>query len=258
MNLSDQVVIITGGGRGLGREIALAFAKEGAAVCICGRNRNSLDETVEELKELKAPVMALACDVSEEAEVDRLVDAAVERLGAPTVLVNNAGIAGPTSPVAELRLTEWTDTLAVNLTGAFLCARAVLKYMIPRRQGRIVNIASIAGARAYKLRAPYAVSKWGMIGLSRTLAAELGEFNIQVNAICPGPVRGERMDSVIEKRSRQRGVSPEDVTANYLSSTALKRFVEPGHVAQQVILLASPAGASITGQVFTIDCGFDL
>ncbi len=258
MKLNDQVALITGGGQGIGRAIALAFAREGASISLCGRTEATLEKAAEELKALKVLTMTTVCDVAQEEQVVQLIDSTAEKLGAPTVLVNNAGIAGPTTPIAELRLRDWNETLAVNLTGPFLCSRAVLKYMIPRRRGKIIHIASIAGQRAYKLRSPYAVSKWGLLGLSRTLAAELGEFNIQVNAICPGPVRGERMDAVIEQRAAQLGKRIEEVAAEFSASMALKKFVEPEHIADQAVLLASSAGDSITGQVFTIDCGFAL
>ena len=202
--------------------------------------------------------MITGCDISREQEVTRLVDATAERFGGLTILINNAGVAGPTAPVADVTLGDWNETIDTNLTGAFLCSRAALKYMIPRRRGKIINIASIAGTMAYPLRAPYSVSKWGMLGLSRTLAAELGEFNIQVNAICPGPVRGERMQNVIERRAAELGRTSEEVAQQYVASTALKKFVDPEHIAEQVTLLASAAGDSTTGQIFTIDCGFAL
>ena len=258
MKLVDQVALITGGGKGIGRAIAAVFAREGASIALCGRNRKPLEKVADELTELGVQVMIAACDISKEQEVTRLVDATVERFGGLTLLVNNAGVTGPTAPVVEVNLKDWNETLDTNLTGAFLCSRAALKYMIPRRRGKIINIASIAGTMAYPLRAPYSVSKWGMLGLTRTLAAELGEFNIQVNAICPGPVRGERMQTVIERRAAELGQSNEEVAQSYVASTALKKFVDPEHIAEQVALLASPSGDSTTGQVFTIDCGFAL
>jgi NAD(P)-dependent dehydrogenase (short-subunit alcohol dehydrogenase family) len=258
MKLEDQVVLITGGGKGIGRVIALAFAREGASISICGRNRKPMEKVAEELGQLGAPMMVTACNISREEEVTRLVDATAERFGGLTILVNNAGVTGPTAPVAQVTLHDWNETIDSNLTGAFLCSRAALKYMIPRRRGKIINIASIAGTMAYPLRAPYSVSKWGMLGLNRTLAAELGEFNIQVNAICPGPVRGERMQNVIELRAAELGQSSEEVAQHYVASTALKKFVDPEHIAAQVLFLASASGDSTTGQVFIVDCGFAL
>ncbi|MBZ5534566.1 MAG: SDR family oxidoreductase [Acidobacteriia bacterium] len=258
MRLEDQVALITGGGKGIGRAIALAFAREGASIALCGRNRNPMEKVAEELTRLGAQSVIISCDVSREDEVAQMVDATAERFGGLTILVNNAGGTGPTAPVAQVTLRDWNETLETNLTGAFLCSRAALKYMIPRRRGKIINIASIAGTMAYPLRAPYSVSKWGMLGLNRTLAAELGEFNIQVNAICPGPVRGERMQNVINRRAAELGQSSEEVAQHYVSSTALKKFVDPEHIAEQALLLASASGDSTTGQVFTIDCGFAL
>lgn len=258
MKLEDQVAIITGGGQGIGRSIAMALAREGAAVSLCGRNLTPLEEVAEELTEINAACMVMACDVSKEKEVDQLVDLTVEKFGALSILVNNAGATGPTARVTDVELHDWNETLATNLTGAFLCARASLKYMIPRRRGKIINIASVAGTSAYPLRSPYCVSKWGMLGLNRTLAAELGEFNIQVNAICPGPVEGQRMQGVIQQRAKEMGRTYTEVAQFFVGATALKRFVDPEHIAEQVVLLASPAGDSITGQMISIDCGFAL
>jgi len=258
MKLVDQVALITGGGQGVGRAIAKTFAQEGAAISLCGRTQKSLDKAAEELSTLGGQVLTSVCDVSKEEEVIQVVDHTAERLGGLTLLVNNAGVTGPTAPIAETTLEDWNATVAVNLTGAFLCSRAALKYMIPRRRGKIINIASIAGIMAYPLRAAYSVSKWGMLGLNRTLAAELGEFNIQVNAICPGPVRGERMEGVIKRRAEELGQSEEEVARYYFASTALKKFVDPDHIAEQALLLASSAGDSMTGQVFVIDCGYAL
>jgi NAD(P)-dependent dehydrogenase (short-subunit alcohol dehydrogenase family) len=146
----------------------------------------------------------------------------------------------------------------VNLTGAFLCSRAVIPQMMSQGSGAIINIASIAGRLAYALRSPYAVSKWGMLGLSRTLAQELGPHNIRVNAICPGPTAGDRMNTVIEGRAKGLGLPREEVERNYLEGTALKRMVDPAHVAAAVVFLASNEGSSITGEAIDITCGFSL
>src|SRR5581483_7266584 len=197
MRLQERVCIITGGGRGLGREMALTFAREGARVVVAGTSEAALQQTAAEIHEGGARAIAVRCDVSDEAAVEQLAEKTLAEFGQIDVLVNNAGAIGPTALTSEVSLDDWNRTLAVNLTGAFLCARAVLPHMAARRQGKIINIASIAGHIGYPLRAPYAASKWGMLGLNQTLAAEWGQHNIQVNAISPGPVRGERMDEVV-------------------------------------------------------------
>jgi NAD(P)-dependent dehydrogenase (short-subunit alcohol dehydrogenase family) len=185
MKLKDQVAIITGGGRGLGRDIGLAFAREGAKLVVSGTSEGAVTATTKELRDLGASAIAVMADVSDEAAVARMVEATLSEFGQVDILVNNAGIIGPTAVVTEVAREDWDRTIAVNLTGAFLCAKAVLGDMSSRRKGKIINIASIAGHIGYAMRSPYSVSKWGMIGLSRTLAQEWGRFNIQVNTISP-------------------------------------------------------------------------
>ena len=258
MKLEQQTAIVTGGGHGIGKTIALALAQAGAGVLVCGRHESTLQETANEIQAIGQRAIAYVCDVSRESEVRAMVDTAARELGKVDLLVNNAGIVGPTKPVTGVTLAEWDETMAVNLTSAFLCARAVLPAMIERRRGKIINISSVAGRMAYALRAPYAVSKWGMIGLTRTLAQEVGPQNIQVNAILPGPTAGERMKRVIDRRAAELGQSVAEVEQQYVGDTALKRMVDPEHVAAAVIFLASSEGDSITGQSIEVTAGLGL
>lgn len=258
MKLKNRVAIITGGGRGLGRDIAVAFAREGASVVVSGTSEAALLSTAAELQELGAQSVAVIADVSNEDAVTRMVDLTLKQFGQIDILVNNAGIIGPTAVVTEVSRVDWDQTIAINLTGAFLCARAVLAHMAGRRQGKIINIASIAGHIGYAMRSPYSVSKWGMIGLSRTLAQEWGRFNIQVNTISPGPVRGERMDEVIKRRAATASRSLEDITLEYTSRLALERFVEPEHIAATAVFLASSESDSITGETIKVSSGHGL
>ena len=258
MRLSNQTAIVTGGGHGIGKAIALALAREGANVLVCGRHEETLKQTAAEIESLGRRALAIVTDVSQEAEVEAMHQSALREFGAANILVNNAGIVGPTAPITSVTRKDWDETIAVNLTGAFLCSRAVLPAMIERRSGKIINIASVAGRMAYALRAPYAASKWGMIGLSRTLAQEVGQHNIQVNAILPGPTAGERMQAVIDKRARELGQSSEEVEKLYVEGTALKRMVDPEHVAAMVVFLASTDSDSITGQAIDVTAGYGL
>lgn len=258
MKLQNQCAIVTGGGRGIGREIALALAREGARVLLASRDEEALEHVAHEIHHLGRQAIVRKTDVSDEAQVAAMVDAALREFGRIDLLVNNAGAVGPTKPVAKLSRAEWDEVIAVNLTGAFLCARAVIPQMVSQGSGCIINIASIAGRLAYALRSPYAVSKWGMLGLSRTLAQELGPNNIRVNAICPGPTAGERMSAVIEGRAKELRQPREEVERNYLEGTALKRMVDPAHVAAAVVFLASTEGSSITGEAIDITCGYAL
>src|SRR6185369_10101856 len=198
MKLKNQVAIVTGGGKNIGREISLTLAREGAQVVCAGTTKETIEETARATSEFTAGAIAVQCDVSDELAVKTLVETTIKEFGKIDILVNNAGIAGPTALATDVSLADWDRTIGVNLTGAFLCSKYVLPVVAEQKSGRIINISSVAGQTAYPLRSPYVVSKWGMIGLSRTLAAEWGSFNITVNTVVPGPVDGERIDSVIK------------------------------------------------------------
>ena len=258
MTLDDRVAIVTGGGHGIGREIALALAGEGANVVVSGRQRDLLEQTAAEIEHLGRRALSMVTDVSDETQVEQMVLGAIETFGMIDILVNNAGIAGPTAAVSNISRNAWDETMAINLTGAFLCSRAVVPHLVKRGSGKIVNISSVAGKMAYALRSPYAASKWGMLGLSASLAQELGAYNIQVNAICPGPTAGERMHSVIAGRAKELGRTEDEVEQLYVQGTALKRMVDPKHVAAAVLFFCSEAGNSITGEALEVSAGYAL
>jgi NAD(P)-dependent dehydrogenase (short-subunit alcohol dehydrogenase family) len=258
MNVQVPVAVVTGGGRNLGKTIALHLARQGHDVVVAGPDPLELEASARELAAHGRRALGVVADVTRPDQVQALADRTRQEFGRIDVLVNNAGIIGPHAPVERIAPAEWQEVLAVNLTGAFLCARAVIPTMQEQRGGRIINIASIAGKIAYALRAPYAVSKWGMIGLTLTLAKELGPYNIQVNAVCPGPVEGARMRGIIEKRAQETGQSIEEVERFYTDATLLKRLVDPEDVAAMVAYLASPAGKSITGQTLDVTCGYGI
>ena len=258
LKLANRVAIITGGGHGIGRAIALMLAQHGSKVMICGRQKDLLDSTVREIEAAGTEAAMSVTDVSDETQVQALVSSTLQRFGRVDILINNAGVVGPTAPVTAVTRAAWDEVMSVNLTGAFLCAKAVIPYLIQQRSGKIVNISSIAGKIAYALRSPYAASKWGMLGLSQTLAQELGQYNIQVNAICPGPTAGERMQAVISKRAHELGKSEPEVAKLYVESTALKRMVDPDHVAATVLFLVSSDSDSITGEAWDVSAGYAL
>lgn len=258
MKIEGKVSIITGGGQGIGRAIALRFAEEGAAVTVAGRTKENLERVADEVRRGGGRALVSVTDVSDEQMVERMVAATISEFGAIDILVNNSGIAGPTAPITEIRREEWDETMAVNLTGAFLCAKHALPHMIERRSGRIINITSVAGLRAYALRSPYATSKWAMIGLTKTLAEEAGRYNIAVNAIAPGPVSGPRIESVIRNRANAMGRSFEEVEREYVEPIALKRMVEEADIAAMALFLASDEGGNITGETITISGGYRL
>jgi NAD(P)-dependent dehydrogenase (short-subunit alcohol dehydrogenase family) len=259
MRLPNKVAIITGGGRGIGRAIAMRFAREGAAVVLAATGRDGLEATAAEIRAAGGRATACVADVSVEADVARMVAETVTAFGGVDLLVNNAGISGPTARVVEMDLAEWERTLDVNVTGAFLCCKHAVPVMVGRGGGRVINITSVAGLIGYAWRAPYAVSKWGMIALTRSLALEVGEQGITVNAIAPGAVQGERVEGVIRARAAALGKAPEDVEREFfLEPTALKRMVEVDDVAATALYLASDDARHVTGETISVSAGFRL
>jgi NAD(P)-dependent dehydrogenase (short-subunit alcohol dehydrogenase family) len=256
--MNNQVAIVTGGGRAIGKSIALRLARDGFDIVVAGPQAGELQCAVGEIETLGRRALAVLTDVTREEQVQAMSEQTLAAFGRIDLLVNNAGIIGPTARVPQISRADWDEVLAVNLTGAFLCARAVLPSMMTRRSGKIINIASIAGKIAYALRSPYAVSKWGLIGLTLTLAKEMGPYNIQVNAVCPGPVRGERMQRIIDKRAAELGQTPAQVEGTYLQTMALNRFVEADDVAAAVAFLASSQGNNVTGTTIDVTAGYGL
>lgn len=251
-----RVVLVTGASRGIGRAIARSFAAEGARVGLVSTNAAALKLAADEIAAQGGLALPLEGDVSREADVRRAVALAERALGPVQILVNNAGVTGPTAPVTEMPLAEWERVLAVNLTGVFLCSREVLKSMLARRAaGAIINIGSIAGKISYPLRTPYASSKWGLIGLTLTLAEEAGRHGIRVNCICPGPVEGPLLDGVMAARANAMGLPLEAVRQRFVGMTMLKRTVQEEEVAATALFLASDAAASITGQAIDVSGG---
>jgi NAD(P)-dependent dehydrogenase (short-subunit alcohol dehydrogenase family) len=199
-------------------------------------------------------------DVSDEAQIKRLVAETIRQFGQVDILVNNSGVSGPTSRVVDMDLTQWNETLAVDLTGSMLCAREVLKHMIERKAGNIINIVSEGGRSAdgrsgYPLRAAYCCSKMGLIGLTETLSVEMGEYGIRVNALSPGPVLGERIRNVIKKRVAETGKTFEDMMKGLAANNSLKRLATEEECAAVAVFLASEESSAVTGQTIPVSCG---
>jgi 3-hydroxybutyrate dehydrogenase len=255
MRLEGKVAIVTGGGKGIGRAIALRFAQEGARIVVNGTTKEAIEAVAAQIGEDGGQAIAFQADIADEANVKRLVETALAQFGRVDILVNNSGIAGPTAAVVDVSLEDWERTFAINLTGAFLCAKYALPHMIEQKGGSVINITSVGGLGGYALRSPYSASKWGMIGLTKTLALELGRDNINVNAIAPGPVRGPRIEAVLQNRAKQLGVPVEEVERDMLAGTALKRMVENEDIAAMALFLASEEGRNITGETINISAG---
>jgi NAD(P)-dependent dehydrogenase (short-subunit alcohol dehydrogenase family) len=258
MRLKDRVAIVTGGGKGIGKAISMAFAAEGAIVVMTARTSSKLHETAEQIKLDGGMAKAIQADVSDEKQVQRLVAETINDYGRVDILVNNSGIGGPTVNVVDLRLQDWNEVLTINLTGSMLCAREVLKHMIPRRKGNIINIGSDGGRFGYPMRSPYCVSKWGIIGLTETLAVEVGEYDIRVNCISPAAVKGERLINVVTGRSKATGVPFDELISRITANYSLQRPAEEAEVAAAAVFLASDESSGITGHTLVVNCGHHI
>ncbi len=247
--LKNKRVVVTAGAAGIGRAIVEGFHQAGARVHICDVDESCLAALAEENPEIGLS----RADVSDPDQVARLFEDAERCLGGLDVLINNAGIAGPTGPTEDCGIEDWRQTLAVNLDGAFLCLRHAIPMIKAAGAGSIVNISSTAGRYGYPLRAPYVASKWALVGLTKTLAIELGPHGIRANAVCPGSIDGPRMDRVIAAEATARGTSEAEVRAVYMRQTSLRCFVEAADIAEMVLFLCSDGAARISGQAMTVD-----
>ncbi len=238
-------VIVTAGASGIGRAIAEAFLADGAQVHIADLNI----EAVEDRPNLTASV----ANVADEDSVAQLFDDALGHLGGLSVLINCAGIAGPTAALENIALKDWHDCLAVNLDGTFLCSRLAIPHLKAAGAGSIVNISSTAGLMGYPLRSPYASAKWALIGLTKTMAMELGPFGVRVNAICPGSVDGPRMDRVIAAEAEKKGVEAQVIRDRYTADTSLRTFIDAEDIADMAVFLSSPQAHRVSGQAIPVD-----
>lgn len=260
MRLHNKVAIITGGGKGIGRAIASAFAAEGASVVMAARTRAILEEAAEEIRAQGGDAKAIQTDITDERQIERMVAETIQAYGRIDILVNNSGIAGPTARVVDLDLAAWNEVLAIDLTGGMLCAKHVLKHMIPQKSGVVINIVSEGGRSGdgrsgYPMRSPYCCSKAGLIALTETLSIEVGEYNIRVNAISPAAVRGERIINVVKGRSEATGLPFEEVMGKLVENYSLKRPAEESEIAAAAVFLASDESSAITGQTLVTNCG---
>jgi NAD(P)-dependent dehydrogenase (short-subunit alcohol dehydrogenase family) len=249
LRLDGRRAVITAAASGIGRATLETFVAAGARVCVCDIDAKGL----EELRTALPDVGAVRADVSDPAAVDALFDMALEKLGGLDILINNAGIAGPTARIEDIEPEDWARTLEVNLTGQYLCARRAVPHIRAAGGGSIVNLSSAAGRFGFALRTPYAASKWAAVGLSKSLAIELGADQIRVNAICPGAVEGDRIERVIAAKARALGISFDVMRAELIEKASMKRMVSAQDVANMILYLCSDAGRLVSGQVIGVD-----
>ncbi len=247
--MSTQRVVITAGAAGIGRAVAEAFLSEGARVAIC-----DIDSTaVAEYKSTHPGAIAEVADVTSENQMQAFLDKAEEEFGGADLVFANAGTGGPTGLIENLDYADWRACLAANLNGAFLVCRWAARVMRPPGKGLIVLTSSTAGQWGYSHRSPYATAKWGVIGLMKTLAMELGPAGIRVNAVCPGAVQGPRMDRVIAAEANAKSLLEDDIRAQYVQNVSLKTWIDAEDIAAMIQFLASAKGAKISGQAIAID-----
>jgi NAD(P)-dependent dehydrogenase (short-subunit alcohol dehydrogenase family) len=242
-------VLVTAAASGIGRVIAELLLAHGARLHICDVSQQHIDD----FTAANPGACCSKADVSSEAEVERLFADLSVSLGGLDVLVNNAGIAGPTGRVEDIAPLDWRRTLDVVLTSQFLCAHHAVPLLKAAGGGAIVNMSSAAGRYGWALRTPYVAAKWGVMGFTQSLAKELGPSNIRVNAILPGFVDGPRMESVIAARAKQTGVTYETAQQALLEKASLRRMVSAGDVAAMILFLLSDAGRNISGQSIGVD-----
>ena len=259
MKLADRSAVVTGAAKGMGRDICLTLAREGANLTIAAREAGPLEALGHEITALGRRVVVVTTDVTDEGAVERMVARAHETFGRIDILVNAAGITGPIeTPIWEIKADDFDQVIAVNVRGTFLPTKHVLPGMIKQRYGKIVNISGTSGLRGYKYRAAYSSSKWALRGFTRTVALEAGPYNINVNALHPGIVGGDRMDKLCREKAKKRGWTPEQVYQEYVDEMALKRVTVAQDIANAVLFLVSDDSSNMTGQSVTVDGGWDV
>jgi NAD(P)-dependent dehydrogenase (short-subunit alcohol dehydrogenase family) len=247
--MDTQRVLVTAGASGIGREIARSFNEAGAQVFVADINEEALVALVRECPGIRTSI----CDVRSRVDIERMMAEAVAALGGLDVLVNNAGISGPTASVEEFDPDEWETVMQINLTGTFHVTRLAIPYLKQSQAGSIIVMSSVAGRFGYPNRSAYSTSKWGLVGFTKTLSRELGDYGIRVNAILPGAVAGARIENVLAGRAKLSGRTVEEERNDAMSIQSLKQFVDPKDIAALSVFIASDAGKSISGQTLNID-----
>jgi NAD(P)-dependent dehydrogenase (short-subunit alcohol dehydrogenase family) len=247
--------VVTGAGQGIGAAIARGLADKGVHVVLSGRRAETLEAVCASIRMAGGTADCCVGDVTDLVHLEELMAIAAASNGSLEILVNNAGIAGPTAPLVDVSLKDWNETLAVNLTGVFLACKAALPYLMRAEHGKIVNIGSVTGKQPLPNRTPYAAAKLGVVGLTRTLAHEVGLSGISVNLISPWLVEGDRLAGVIDSMSKERGLTPDQLRAEMTDGTAFKRTVSETDVVELTLFLCSSAANNLTGQDINVAAG---
>ena len=249
MTEAKRHVLITAGGSGIGLVMAQTFLAAGDIVAVTDSDADTLNTAQQQVPALQV----FHADCTDEQRMEAVYDELQRDWGGLDILIANAGIAGPTATIDDIRLADWRQCLAVNLDGAFLACRRAAVMMKAQQRGLIILLSSTAGLFGYPYRAPYAAAKWAIIGLCKTLAMELGPYNVRANVICPGAVEGKRMAGVIQREAEARGITEAELRAGYESCVSLRSFVTPEDIANTALFLASPAARHISGVALPVD-----
>jgi len=260
MKLEGKNAIVTGAAKGMGAAITLTLAREGADVVLTARDTAALEEVAQQVEAMGRRALVLACDVVKDDEVKTMVEKAKEFFdGRIDVLVNVAGVTGPIeTPVQDIEVDDFDYVVTTNTRGTYLPIKYVVPTMIAQNSGNIVNIGGTSGLRGYPMRTSYSCSKWGVRGITRTVALEVGKHNVNVNMVCPGIVRTPRMEKLCQGKADKRGWTFDQVWEEYVADMALKRVTEPEDIANAVLFLAGPDSRQITGQELAVDGGWDV
>ena len=242
-------VLITGGGAGIGAGLARRFAKEGDRIALCDADAGAVAQMQAEFPD----AICAHADVTSETDMTAFLDQVETEWGGIDVVCANAGTGGPAGRIEDLKYDEWQSCLSVNLDGCFLTCRWASRLMRAQKAGLIVITSSTAGLFGYPLRSPYATAKWGLIGLTKTLASELGPDGVRVNAICPGAVEGDRMERVLAMEAASSDKSIDELRETYVKGTSMRTWVTIDDLTDMVMFLASPAAGKISGQIIAVD-----
>ena len=252
LNLKNKKVIISAGGSGIGWAITKECLKKGATVFLCDINKKFISKAKKHPLNNKK-LFSYECDASDEIEVSKFFSNILKKTKKLDALINNVGVAGPTGNLEKLKSKDWEETLKINVISHFYFSKLAIPMLKKNKTGSIINLSSTAGIHGFPLRSPYAASKWAVVGVTKTLAMELGKYKIRVNAICPGTIKGDRMNRVINAKAKFLKVSKKSVEKEYISMTSMNTWIYEEDIAKTCSYLVSDDSIRVSGQIISVD-----